>query len=598
MKIQERSLRDDDLSGVENSEDEIRSLLRKFALLNAISHAGKPDKRAVVGRIMAERADLRSQPKKISLLADEILDKIVLITPDQQQEVFEKEFPDALGKEIDRKWEISKRDSAKAEKLPPLPNAVQGAVVTRFPPEPNGFMHIGHAKAAILGSRYARKYDGRFIIRFDDTNPAAEKLEYYTAFLEALSWLDIKPDLVKNASDDMEKFYAIAERMIRESTAFVCTCPQETMREMRSKGEQCTHRFHTIETNFELWSKMQNGEIGKNEATLRFVGNMKSLNTTMRDPVLFRIVKEAHPIQGSKYRVWPTYDFDGAVEDSLDGVTHAMRSKEYELRDELYHAVLRSLKMPEPEIVEFSRLSLQNTTVSKRSLKKLILEGKVDGWDDPRLPTIAGLRRRGFVPDAIKKFILSMGVSKVESEPTWDLLESYNRKMLDPMARRYFFVPDPLEMVVQGAPKLELRLKYHPEEQFGERVVRTDGNFLVPESDMKVLPIGSIIRLIEAYNVKILEKHDEVILARYLGNEKFESDKKVQWVSQNENTPLQVKVPGPLLIGQEFNPESLKIVSGFAELASKEIHIGSIVQFVRFGFCRMDDEHIAIFTHR
>ncbi len=586
------------MSDFETSEEFIKSLLRKFALLNAISHGGKPDKGAVIGRILAERADLRNQSKKISLFAAEVVGEISLIPLNQQKETLEKESPDFLAQELDRRREISRRDAERGTTLPPLPGAIQGKVVTRFPPEPNGFMHIGHAKAAILGSSYARKYDGKFLMRFDDTNPAAEKKEFYTAFLEAFSWLKIKPDLVRNASDDMEKFYALAEKMIRESTAFICTCPQELMREMRGKGEPCLHRLHTVDQNLELWSKMQRGEIEKNEATLRFVGDMKSLNTTMRDPVLFRIVDQAHPIQGSKYRIWPTYDFDGAVEDSLDGVTHAMRSKEYELRDELYHAVLKALKMREPEIVEFSRLALQNTTVSKRNLKKLILEGKVEGWDDPRLPTIAGLRRRGFVPEAIQEFILSMGLSKVESLPTWDLLESFNRKILDPMAKRYFFVADPVQMFVQGAPILDLRLRYHPEEKYGERVVRTNGDFLLPESDVKSMNVGTIIRLIEAYNVRILEKREGKILASYIGNEKLEVAQKVQWVSQSEKTALRVKIPGPLLLGEEFNPGSMKIVSGFAESAVREIPLGDIVQFVRFGFCRMDEVGTAILAHK
>ncbi len=586
------------MSDFETSEEFIKSLLRKFALLNAISHGGKPDKGAVIGRILAERADLRNQSKKISLFAAEVVGEISLIPLNQQKETLEKESPDFLAQELDRRREISRRDAERGTTLPPLPGAIQGKVVTRFPPEPNGFMHIGHAKAAILGSSYARKYDGKFLMRFDDTNPAAEKKEFYTAFLEAFSWLKIKPDLVRNASDDMEKFYALAEKMIRESTAFICTCPQELMREMRGKGEPCLHRLHTVDQNLELWSKMQRGEIEKNEATLRFVGDMKSLNTTMRDPVLFRIVDQAHPIQGSKYRIWPTYDFDGAVEDSLDGVTHAMRSKEYELRDELYHAVLKALKMREPEIVEFSRLALQNTTVSKRNLKKLILEGKVEGWDDPRLPTIAGLRRRGFVPEAIQEFILSMGLSKVESLPTWDLLESFNRKILDPMAKRYFFVADPVQMFVQGAPILDLRLRYHTEEKYGERVVRTNGDFLLPESDVKSMNVGTIIRLIEAYNVRILEKREGKILASYIGNEKLEVAQKVQWVSQSEKTALRVKIPGPLLLGEEFNPGSMKIVSGFAESAVREIPLGDIVQFVRFGFCRMDEVGTAILAHK
>ena len=582
----------------EGSEESIASTLRKFALLNAIAHQGNADRGAVIGRAMSERPELRSESRKVMAIAIETVAEINNLTLEEQKDVLNREFAGALDQESKRKKEVSRRDSEKETTLPPLPGAIYGAVVTRFPPEPNGFMHIGHAKAAVVGSEYSKIYGGKFIMRFDDTNPVAEKKEFYEAFVQAFSWLEIKADLVRNASDDMDTFYELAEKMIEGSSAYVCMCPQDLMREKRSRGEDCQHRSQTEEANLELWSKMKSGETEKSGAVLRFLGNMQSVNTTLRDPVLFRIVDEAHPIQGTKYKVWPTYDFDGPVEDSLDGVTHAMRSKEYELRDELYHAILKCLGLREPQIIEFSRLTLKDTTVSKRNLRKLVDEKKVDGWDDPRLPTIWGLRRRGFLPEAIKEFILSMGVSKVESEPTWDLLESINRKILDPIARRYFFVPDPIEIWVEGAPHLDVNLKYHPEEDYGERVIRTDGRFFVSRNDLSSIPAGSCARLIEAYNIRIIEKGEEKILCEYAGEDRMNGIPKIQWVSALETVPLKVKVTGPLLSDGQFNPESLALVSGLGELAVKEIRIGSIVQFVRFGFCRMDEEGVAILAHK
>jgi glutamyl-tRNA synthetase len=586
------------LSKAQSSDDDIKRILRKFALLNATLHGGKPELGAVVGRIMAEYPEFRGQSDKIKDIAAEVIDDITQMSSQRQKNVLEEEFPDALNLEHERRRVISRRDQGRGLELPPLAGAVRGEVVTRFPPEPNGFMHIGHAKAAFLGSAYAEKYGGRFILRFDDTNPAAEKREFYTAFLDSLSWLGIRPDRVRNASDHMELFYNLAQKMIEESTAFICQCSQDIMRELRSKSEPCGHRLQSVERNLDLWSDMKTGKIRQNEATLRFVGDMSSLNTTMRDPVLFRIVETSHPIQGTKYRVWPTYDFDGAVEDSLDGVTHAMRSKEYELRDELYHALLRALGMRQPQIVEFSRLSLQNTTVSKRNLKKLITEGKVEGWDDPRLPTISALRRRGFTADAIKEFILGMGVSKVESEPTWDLLESINRKILDPVTKRYFFVPDPVALRVKGAPNLDVRLRYHPSGEHGYRIVKTNGNFFVPRIDLESVAVGDIVRLIEAYNVLIIEKSENLVSASYVENQSAQAARKIQWVNQDENVNLEVKVPGPLLLDEVYNPESLKIIFGVAEAAFKEIPLGEIVQFLRFGFCRIDEAGVAILAHK
>ena len=586
------------MSESDASRESIVTMLRKFVLLNSIAHQGKPDKGAVIGRMMAERPDLRRESRSVTALTIETITEISRLTLEEQKDALSREFPDALDEESSRKKEVSRRDSEKEATLPPLPGAIRGAVVTRFPPEPNGFMHIGHAKAAIVGSQYARAYGGKFLMRFDDTNPATEKKEFYDAFLEDFSWLEIKLDLVRNASDDMNAFYELADKMIRNSSAYVCTCPQELMRERRSRGEVCEHRSQTAELNLQLWSKMKSGETEESGAVLRFLGDMKSVNTTMRDPVLFRIVNKPHPIQGTKYKAWPTYDFDGPVEDSLDGVTHAMRSKEYELRDELYHAILKCLGLREPQIIEFSRLTLQNTTVSKRSLKKLVDEKKVEGWNDPRLPTISGLRRRGFLPRAIKEFILGMGVSKVESEPTWDLLESINRRILDPISKRYFFVPDPIEITVNGAPTLDVHLKYHPDKNYGDRLVRTDGSFFVSRNDLESIPIGASARLIEAYNIKIIEKNPEKIVCEYFGEERLSGIPKIQWVSTKDTVPIRVKVLGPLLSDGQFNPASLKLVSGFGESAVKEIEIDSIVQFVRFGFCRMDEEGVAILAHK
>jgi glutamyl-tRNA synthetase len=579
------------------TDQELIRLLRKYALLNADSHNGRADRGAVIGRLMAEESALRRESRRVSELASKVISEINALTTEEQDRILRVEFPDVLEAETQRKNVQARRDAEKGLQLPELGDAKDGAVVTRFPPEPNGYAHIGHAKAAFLGSEYAKMYHGKFIMRFDDTNPSAEKREYYEAFLDSFSWLGIEPDLVKNSSDDMEKFYALAEKLIRSGGGYICSCSQEKMRDLRGRGKECEHRTQSERENLSLWVKMISGELAKSQVTLRFRGDMKSFNTTMRDPVLFRIIDEAHPLLAKKYAVWPTYDFAGPVEDSLDGVTHAMRSKEYELRDEQYHAILRSLELRDPNIIEFSRLKLQNTTLSKRTLGKLIRDKMVEGWDDPRLPTISALRRRGFLAQSIRDFILSMGLSKVESEPTWDLLESINRKLLDPLAKRYFFVPDPVKLRVLNAPKLNVTLKFHPDKDYGERIIPTDGFFFIPRADMEKLDLGSKVRLIEAYNVEIKEKQADVIIANWIGDEKLSGIPKVQWVATGQDYAMLVKVPGPLLINDEFNPDSLSVVNGIAELASREIKPGEHFQFLRFGFCRMDSPGTAIRTH-
>ncbi len=580
------------------SDSDISLIARKIALLNANEHDGKANPGAVIGRILSEYPDLRKESSRVKSIVADVTSSINELTISEQRASLQKEFPGVLEGSAARKKELSKAESMKRPQLPELPDAASGSVITRFPPEPNGFMHIGHAKAAILGSEYAKKYAGKFMVRFDDTNPAAEKKEFYDAFLESFDWLGIKPDIVKNASDDMPKFYDIAQQMIQKFAAYVCSCSQGRMREYRASGLACEHRSQSASENFRLWEAMLSGKLEGENSTLRFVGDMQSLNTTMRDPVLFRIVEESHPLKGHSFRVWPTYDFDGPVEDSLDGVTHAMRSKEYELRDELYDAILDAVGLRRPKIIEFSRLQLRNTTVSKRNLRKLIEEGRVQGWDDPRLPTIAGLKRRGILPEAIREFVMAMGLSKVESQPTWDLLESINRKLLDPVAKRYFFTGDPVALEVDGHPHLEVRLKFHPDFDFGSRAIPTAGKFLISASDASDMTTGSKFRLIEAYNCEVYSRQEGLIRVKRVPDDVQEKITKVQWVTPEGSIPFAVMVTGPLLVDESYNPKSLEILNGRVEKSAENVKVGEIFQLVRFGFCRLDAPGTAILAHK
>jgi len=301
-------------------------------------------------------------------------------------------------------------------------------------------------------------------------------------------------------------------------------------------------------------------------------------------------------MKGRQYRVWPTYDFASPVEDSVDGVTHALRTKEYELRDEPYYFIITRLGLRKPQLIEFSRLEMEGTPVSKRKLGPLVQQGLVQGWDDPRMPTLAGLKRRGFTPASIRQFILSLGVTKAESEPTWDLLESYNRKILDPKTKRYFFVPAPVRLEVPDAPSLTLTLKHHPEFDLGRRVMKTSTSFYIPRSDFRNLRLGDEFRLMEAFNVKVVDKGEDWMKGSY-ANAEVRDILKVQWVPE-VNLEFKVLTVGPLYVGEEFNARSLAEIRGYAESACQKLEKGEQVQFVRFGFCRIDAPGVAILTHK
>ncbi len=568
--------------------EEIERLAKKYALQNALQHDGKANSKAVIGKILAERKDLKNKIKSVMEIVERVVKEINNLSIDEQKKALSEIDPKLLIKEK-RKKEIS---------LPPLPYAEPGKVVTRFPPEPNGYLHIGHAKAAFIDYEYARMYDGIFILRFDDTNPENESIEFYDAQKEDLEWLGIEWDKEYCTSSNLPTHYRLAEKLISQGDAYVCKCDQETIRRNRFKGVPCECRERSKEENFSLWKEMHRS-IEEGRAVLRLKGDLKSKNTAMRDPTLFRIVDAEHPIQGDKYRVWPTYDFAGAVEDSLSGVTHPFRTKEYELRDEVYFYLLDKLGLRKPHLMEFSRLSIEGMPVSKRKIKPLIDEGKVSGYDDFRLPTLRGLRRRGIVPDAIRIFVLSQGISKSESVVTFDQLEAVNRKIIDKFSRRFFFVPDPVRLRVRGAPHLEKKLRFHPTEDMGYRTVKTGSIFYIPKEDADRMREGDIFRLKDLYNVKVLKKNEN-IEGEFAGDKLIKNLEKIQWVTE-EYFELSIFIPGPLFIGEKYNPDSLKVVKGFVEKALENVKDGEIVQFERFGFVRIErkgEKIIGIFAHK
>ena len=326
---------------------------------------------------------------------------------------------------------------------------------------------------------------------------------------------------------------------------------------------------------------------------------MKSANTAMRDPTLFRVIDKKHPLQGDNYRVWPTYDFAGAVEDSISGVTHPFRTKEYELRDPVYFHILSLLNLRKPHLMEFSRLSIEGMPVSKRKIKPLIEEGLVSGYDDIRLPTLRGLKKRGIVPEAIRQFVFSQGISKVESTVDFGIVEAFNRKILDPKAKRYFFVSDPVKLTVEDAPKRKINLKLHPTNDIGERRVETDAVFFVQKEDMQNMKTGDIFRLKGLYNVTIQNIGDE-ISGRYEGEELLPDTAKIQWTTK-EYMEMKISVPRPLFNKDIYNPESLMELYGYAEKAVTDIPDGEIIQFERVGFVRIEKQKkkiVGYLTHR
>jgi glutamyl-tRNA synthetase len=570
------------------SIQKIQTEARKFALQNAILFNGKANEKAVTGKVIAALKKDGITPAKIIPIITKVVNQVNSMSTHDQIVELTSLAPELLQREK------KERDFS----LPPLPFAEKGKVVTRFPPEPNGYLHIGHAKAAIIDYEYARMYDGKFILRFDDTNPENAHLDFYDAQKEDLHWLGVQWDTEYHTSDHLEIHYKLAEQLIKQKDAYLCKCTSEMIRAGRFNAKTCSCREdRTGEKALDLWNDMlATPEVS---GILRLRGEMGSDNTAMRDPTLFRVIEAEHPLTGDKYHVWPTYDFAGAVEDSISGVTHPFRTKEYELRDAVYFRILSLLNLRVPHLMEFSRLSIEGMPVSKRRIKPLIEQGLVTGFDDVRLPTLRGLKRRGIVPEAIKQFVLQQGFSKVESVVDFSLVESANRKFLDSKVKRYYFVPNPVQLLVDGAPKKTVKLSLHPDGTMGVRAIQTGSTFFIPQEDAQILKIGDILRLKGLYNVRIIKTGD-TLMGTYAGEGLIPETAKIQWTT-NDYIPLKIIVPGLIFKGETYNADSLHELQGYAEKAVLGIPSGEIVQFERIGFVRLEKQKnvlVGIFAHK
>ena len=573
--------------------EDTEKIIKATVLKNALEYKGKSKVDTVIAKVIASRPDLRSNLENLIPKITEIVQKINALPLADQKALLEQVSP--------RDSQEKKTTERSQAHLPPLEGAEMGGVITRFPPEPSGYPHIGHAKAAIIDEEYARMYNGKLILRFDDTNPLNEKLEYYEAISEGLEWLGIKPDIVKNSSDDIRMLHEYGKKLIFAGGGYVCICDQKTIHDLRAKGLPCDCRKDSS-LALDRLKKMFDGSFEQNDAVIRFKGDMSDQNTAMRDPTLFRIIEDEHPKLGNTTRVWPTYDFAAPIEDSLDGVTHAMRTKEYELRNALYFAILDRLGLRKPLMIEFSRLEFNGVPVSKRKIKPLIEKGIIKSWSDPRLPTLMGIKRRGFLPEAIRKFVLSLGLTLAETKPPVEALEAFNRKIIDSNCMRLFFVKDPIELQIQNAASKEITLKNHPNADLGTRKVLVSNSFYIAGEDAAKLDIDDEIRLMDLYNIKIIkidsEQHKKVLIAATIGEAIKQGIPKIQWVAKNDIIPYNVMISRELYLGEKYNTNSLEICKGYAESFVSTLKPDTRIQFVRFGFCRVDDNNTTIFTHR
>jgi glutamyl-tRNA synthetase len=568
---------------VENKE--IRELVRKAALLNAIQHDGKAQAGPIVGRIVGEKQELKTKVKELSVLINEVVAEVNGLSIEEQKRIVEEKWPEALKKE--------KVDEQK--RLPALPNTGKYAqVVTRFSPNPDCVLHLGSARAIILSHEYARIYKGKFILRFEDTDPKAKRpvLEFYDRIREDLNWLGCKVDEEYIQSDRIPIYYEYTERLLREGKAYVCTCQPEQFRKMALASKPCGCRNLPAEEHFERWRRMLEGGYSEGEAVVRVKTDLNHPNPAVRDWPALRIIdteKYPHPRVGSKYRVWPLYNLAAGLDDHLMGITHIIRGKEHLTNMVRQEYMYKHLGWAYPEAIHYGRLKITGAFLSKSKIVQGVREGVYKGWDDPRLATFAALRKRGITPDAIKKMIVDVGPKTADVTLSWDNLYAYNRKILDPQSDRYFFVSEPIELKVKSVPKVfTAKLPLHPEKPergFREYTITPIGEdkaaiFWIAKKDSGNAEAGKMFRLMELFNIKV--EHAKIYsIEAVFASESYEEAKNakaqlIHWIPVNGDMPCQVVMP------------DAAVNVGIAESACERLKPNTVIQFERFGFVRVD----------
>lgn len=504
-------------------------------------------------------------------------------------------------------------------------------ILTRFPPEPNGYLHIGHAKSIVLNFELADEFKGKTNLRFDDTNPTKEDTEYVESIKEDVKWLGFEWDGLFFASDYFEEMYNRAVLLIKKGLAYVDDLSAEQMREYRGTltqpGKESPFRNRTIEENLDLFERMKKGEFKDGEKILRAKIDMASPNITMRDPAIYRIAHATHHNTGDKWCIYPMYDFAHPIEDAIEGVTHSICTLEFEDHRPLYDWVIRECEMEStPKQIEFARLNLTNTVMSKRKLKLLVDEKFVDAWDDPRVPTIAGLRRKGFTPESIRNFCKAIGVAKAASTVDAQLLEHFLREDLEKKVCKTMAVLRPIKVIITNYPEDQvemLQVPYNPDNpELGSRLIPFSRELYIDEDDFMEEPPkkyhrlypGNEVRFKEAYFVKcndvIKDENGKIIELHCTYDPETKSGtgftgRKVKgtihWVSAKHAVPAEMRLYEPLILDEEkkegetfldqVNPNSLEILQGFVEPSMKDAKAYDKFQFIRIGYFNVDPKY-------
>lgn len=555
--------------------NDLEKIVFKYALLNAAKHKGSANPGAVIGSIMANEEELRSKAKEIGPLAGKIVAQVNALSAEEQASEMKK-----YGVEVEEK-----KPKAKEVGLQELPGTHEN-IVLRFAPNPSGPLHIGHSRAAVPNAEYVKRHNGKLILRIEDTDPKRVFEPAYEMIPEDLAWLGINPDEIIYQSDRFEIYYDYARQLIEKGAAYMCTCDGATFKELKDNCKPCPCRDNSVEENLALWEKFDTMQAG--EAVLRVKTDINHKNPAIRDWVAMRLVDEEHPRMGTKYRIYPMMNFSVSVDDHLMGMTHVLRGKDHLANSEKQKYLYDHMEWDLPEFIHYGRLKMEDIALSTSKAMAGIEDGTYSGWDDPRLGTLRAIARRGIDPRTIYNLITEIGVKMADSAISWKKIYGLNRNFVEPIANRYFFCEEPVEVSVNGYEDGDVTIErpLHADHMDrGNRLLSFDGSAYIAKADYA----DGLFRLMDAVNVEIAGED-----VNYHSNS-FEEARDVkariiQWVPTKENVNVKIVM------------DDASVKTGLGEIALNDLEVGDIVQFERVGFARLDeikdDELVFYYAHK
>ncbi len=561
---------------------DIEETIYKYALTNAVEHGNQCQTGSVIGMVMSKNPEMRKDPKTVSQLAGKLTAKVNNLSAEEQQKELEK-----YGG-----LEEHKRAPEKPKGLPELKNSEGKEIKLRFAPNPSGPLHIGHARAALLNMLYQKKYNGKLVLRIEDTDPKRVEVDAYKYIPEDIEWLGITPDEVYTQSDRMDIYYEYARKAIEIGAAYMCTCDGGDFKKLKDNCQPCPCRDNSIEENLNLWDKFDEMDAG--EAVLRVKTDINHKNPAIRDWVAMRIVEEEHPRIGNKYRIYPMMNFSVTVDDHLMGMTHVLRGKDHLANSEKQTYLYEHFGWDVPEFIHYGRLKMDDVELSTSKAREGISNGSYTGWDDPRLGTIRAIARRGIKKEVLYDLIEEIGTKQADATISWKKIYGLNRNIIEENTNRYFFIPNPVKIDINNIPEdkqeltLTRELHYNKPEK-GMRNLNFKGSAYIPQDDYdKAVKTKKPLRLMDLINVDVTE-NEAIYNSETLEDAQSQKAAIIQWTPVEESVKANVIMPDNTTI------------NGYIEADSKDLKVDDMVQLERFGFARVDeitdDEITFYYTH-